>query len=80
MIVIYRKRDKLIAGHVYPRKSEDATNAAIAEELTNVVNSELGGSHNDYGLLEVAEDDLTAMSEIDPVNPINYRLARLEAR
>ena len=79
MHVIYRKIDKLIAGHVYPRGSATATTAAIAVELTNVINSELGGVVRDYGVIEVPEEELPFWTEVDRNDPLNQRLIRLKA-
>ena len=51
MYVIYRKRDRLIVGHVYPRKLPGAATAALSLEIQNIVNSELGGSVSDYSYI-----------------------------
>jgi hypothetical protein len=47
--VIYRKADRLIAGIVFDRNSENDTTKALAVEIQNVVNSELRGEESDYG-------------------------------
>ena len=46
--VIYRKTDRLVAGIVFDRDSEDDTRKALAVEIQNVVNSELKGKESDY--------------------------------
>jgi len=46
--VIYRKADRLIAGIVFDRDSEDDTTKALAVEIQNVVKSELQGKESDY--------------------------------
>jgi hypothetical protein len=46
--VIYRKTDRLVAGIVSGRNSEDDTTKALAVEIQNVLNSELQGKESDY--------------------------------
>ena len=50
--IIYRKSDRLIAGHVYPRRTPEASELAVRVEITNICNGELGGSPNDYAAVE----------------------------
>ena len=57
MKIIYRKKDRLIAGYVFARRDEKADNVALSVELENVLNSELGGKAEDYGFI-VCQDDL----------------------
>ena len=52
MYIIYRKRDNLIAGHVYPRRTDAAQTLALSTEIQNIVNSELGGSESDYSYIK----------------------------
>lgn len=53
--IIYRKSDKLIAGYVFPRRTEQQTREAVIVEVNNIVNSELGGIPEDYATLEVPQ-------------------------
>lgn len=42
-------------GSVYPRQNAAATDKALALELQNILNSELGGKADDYGYIETTE-------------------------
>ena len=50
--IIYRKSDWLIAGTVFPRRSSQKTENAMAVETDNIRQSELGGIPDDYTLVE----------------------------
>ena len=53
--IIYRKVDKLVAGHVFPRKTAEQTEHAVTVEIGNVCQSELGGIPSDYDTIEVEQ-------------------------
>ena len=53
--IIYRKVDKLVAGHVFPRKTAEQTEHAVTVEIGNVCQSELGGMPSDYDTIEVEQ-------------------------
>ncbi len=52
--IIFRKSDKLIAGKVFPRRTEAQTQEAILVEISNILQSELGGIASDYATVESA--------------------------
>jgi len=51
--IIYRKSDKFIVGYAFPRRTVSQTDAAIQEEMNNVLNSELGGVAEDYDMISI---------------------------
>tara|TARA_Y100000310_G_scaffold342781_1_gene447401 strand:- start:341 stop:664 length:324 start_codon:yes stop_codon:yes gene_type:complete len=54
MMIIYRKRDRLIAGYVHPRKTVAMFDEAASVEMDNILQSELGGVATDYAVCECA--------------------------
>ena len=69
--IIYRRSDKLVVGKVTPPQDVDV-------EIKNIVNSELGGTSDDYGVAILTSeippghkvvilDDGTATTEVDLV-------------
>jgi hypothetical protein len=64
MKIIYRKRDRAIVGHVFPRRNESEDVKALTVELENILNSDLSGMADDYGYLEVSEAVLTPGLEL----------------
>jgi len=57
--IIYRKSDRLIVGHVFPRRTDSDDIKALTVELQNIINSELGGVADDYGYLDAPGSSLT---------------------
>ena len=53
--LIYRKSDRAIVGHVFDLRTETQTTKELATELSNILNSELGGKADDYGYITVQE-------------------------
>jgi hypothetical protein len=53
--IIYRKSDRAIVGHVFDLRTETETAKELATELNNILNSELGGSAEDYGYVTARE-------------------------
>lgn len=51
--IIYRKGDNLIAGYSFPRRSPEQTEEAVAVEIENICQSELGGVPDSYATVEV---------------------------
>ena len=54
--LIYRKLDKIVAGHVYARRTPAQTWKAIKIEIENICNSELGGVAQDYAIVRGLSD------------------------
>jgi hypothetical protein len=57
--IIYRKRDKLVVGHSFPRKTAEKTKNAVISKIIAITNSELGGEYDDYAYIETESIDLT---------------------
>jgi hypothetical protein len=57
--IIYRKVDKLVVGHSFPRKTAEQTENAVVAEIISITNSELGGEYDDYAYIETESIDLT---------------------
>lgn len=64
MKLLYRKTDRAIVGHVFPRRTEKDDIRALSVELENILNSELGGKAGDYDYLEVPESVLAPGLEL----------------
>lgn len=50
--VIYRRLDGIIAGFVSEQIGKATRENAISQEITNIINSELGGEPTDYASVE----------------------------
>lgn len=51
--VIYRKSDRVVAGYFHGRRRSGLETDALAAELASIVNSELGGTVDDYDVVSV---------------------------
>jgi len=64
--VIYRKRDRLICAYVH-RHNQVTEDKQLIVEIQNVINSELGGSADDYAYISLdrmpTSDELLSISE-----------------
>jgi hypothetical protein len=54
-IIIYRKSDALIAGYTFPRRTSGQTQSAVALEIYNICQSELGGVPDDYAQVQLEQ-------------------------
>lgn len=86
--IIYRNSDKLIAGYVFPRRTEQQTQEAVATEIKNICQSELGGVTADYttiqvehahqpGFQTVINEDGSVGFTLIPPDPRRARIAEL---
>lgn len=51
--LIYRKSDRLWVGTSHGRRTPELEAAALAAEIQNIINSDLGGTEDDYGTIIV---------------------------
>lgn len=59
--LIYQKGTRIIAGSVSHRKTEAQTRVAIADWVTGICQSELGGTPDDYVAVEVEQAAVPGM-------------------
>ena len=74
MFYIYRKAERDIVGHVFDRKTKKSNAEAIQTEVKNLTNSELGGTPEDYGVLEGAENSGTHLATVTSDFELEFRM------